>query len=115
MDESKAEVSRDSPDSLIVPFYGKTGYLIKRLCRIQIWEALTQVAVRELGALESRLYQKEDGTLVSIACWEGEAAWREWKDVLATHPFREKWRQYKIGEPIGLTLLKEVSRAGSRA
>lgn len=75
---------------------------------ISDWEELTRVAVQELGAIESRLYQTEDGRLVSIASWESESAWQHWKERLSVHPFREKYRPYKVGAPVRLSLLKTV-------
>jgi len=74
------------------------------------WGSLTHRAVEELGAEFSTLYQREDGVLMSIACWSSESAWRRWKEVLRTHPFREKYRRCKCGEPIRLTLLQHVER-----
>ncbi len=73
------------------------------------WEELTEQVRQEYGMHIATLYLTDDD-FVSITHWPTEEAWKRWKTELAKHPYRTKWRSYRVSGP---DRLERVARVGT--
>lgn len=63
------------------------------------WTELTKVAKSDYGAINVVLYRSENGDFVALANWPSIEHWEIWKETLASHPMRVKYRDYRIAGP----------------
>lgn len=76
---------------------------------VKDWIELTKIAKREYGATEVILYKSEGGDFVAIADWPSAEMWQLWKEKLAHHPMRQRYRAYRIAGPELLFPLVHIS------
>lgn len=72
------------------------------------WEELTREVREKYGMHTATLYEC-NGDLLSVTHWPSEQVWEQWKTELRNHPYRAKWRPYRISGP---DRLKRVVRVG---
>lgn len=65
----------------------------------QNWSELTRVVQEKYGMHSATLYDAGNNDLVSITHWSSPEEWEKWRVELADHPFRKKWRAYRVAGP----------------
>lgn len=73
----------------------------------QNWEDLTREVQLRYGMYAATLYVSGE-EFVSITQWPTQEAWERWRHELADHPYRNKWRTYRILDPEVLVTLVQV-------
>lgn len=63
------------------------------------WGELTEVARVKYGATNATLYLSETGEYVATVQWPSTEAWQKWREEMANHPYRQKYRQYRVSGP----------------
>ena len=74
---------------------------------VQNWKELTEQVKADYGMRSAELLQFNQ-EFVSVTHWPTFEAWDKWKSELSDHPYRIKWREYKIGELQMLTPVATV-------
>lgn len=74
---------------------------------IQNWKELTEEVKVRFGMCHAELLQFNQD-FVSVTHWPTFEAWDKWKSELSDHPYRIKWRDYKVSEPQMLTPVATV-------
>ena len=72
---------------------------------LEEWKDLTKSNLSNFGLIKATLYRVAEEDFISITEWPDEESWGKWKESLANHPSRNKWRQYRTAGP---ELLEQV-------
>lgn len=69
------------------------------------WESLTRQVLTDYGMISADLYRCGDDH-ISITVWASEEEWQKWVDELSAHPYRNRWREYKIAAEVLTPIVK---------
>jgi heme-degrading monooxygenase HmoA len=78
------------------------------------WIELTEQVRNTYGMHTANLYVSGDD-FVSITLWEDELSWEHWVQQLKNHPYRNRWREYRVAGPEKLEIVSRIGEEISGA
>ena len=71
------------------------------------WVELTTRVHNEFGMYTATLYECGEDC-VSVTHWPDEESWSKWKEQLKNHPYRNRWRKYRVSGPDRLAVATRI-------
>lgn len=78
------------------------------------WENLSKQAQNGTGLISAVLSCTIDQDHVAISVWPSNEAYQKWATALSDHPYRQKWRAYKVSSDT-LNPVVQLKAARTRA
>lgn len=72
------------------------------------WYEVSKTNKEKYGLVDAVLYHVEPESFIAVTNWPDHESWAKWQEDDSAHPYREKWKPYRVFGPEVMTSVIEL-------